>query len=187
MVLPVSSAVHDTSEPDSSEAFASAASSGSTPTTRAEGASAFTAVATPDERPPPETGTRTLRHARQVLDDLEAARSLARDDGGIVVGLDHDEAPLAHERQRQLVPLLRVVAGEDDLGAIAADALDLHARRALRHADDGRGTQQPSGAGDGLRVVARRVGDDAAGSLGIGQGGDLVVRAAHLEGTDRLE
>ncbi len=60
MVLPVSSAVHDTSEPDSSEAFASAASSGSTPTTSAEGASAFTAVATPDERPPPETGTRTL-------------------------------------------------------------------------------------------------------------------------------
>jgi hypothetical protein len=60
MVRPVCSALHVTSSSRSSDSFASAASSGSTPTIRATGASAFTAVATPDDRPPPETGTSTL-------------------------------------------------------------------------------------------------------------------------------
>ena len=47
--------------------------------------------------------------------------------------------------------------------------------------------EQPRGPGDALRVVARRIRDDAAGE-GIGrQRGDRRVRAADLERADRLE
>ena len=137
----------------------------------------------------PTTGDRhhDAGHAGQVLDDLEPARALAGDDGRVVVRLDHDQPALLDEAQREHVALLRVHAGELDLGAVALDALDLDARRVARHADHRVRAEQPRGTRHRLGVVARRVGDDAAGALGIGQRGDLVVRAAHLEGADGLE
>ena len=67
---------------------ASAASSGSTPMTRASGRSALTAVATPLASPPPPIGTRTSGDVGQVLDDLQPDRALAGDDPVVVVGRD---------------------------------------------------------------------------------------------------
>ena len=51
--------------PSRSDSAASAASSGSTPKTRASGRSDLTAVATPDASPPPPTGTSTVNGRRR--------------------------------------------------------------------------------------------------------------------------
>ena len=59
IVRETSSAGHATISPRDSESRASAASSGSTPITRAPGRSARTATATPLASPPPPIGTRT--------------------------------------------------------------------------------------------------------------------------------
>jgi hypothetical protein len=85
------------------------------------------------------------------------------------------------------VALLGVHAGELDLGAIALDSLDLDLRRVARHTDDRVRAEQPGRPCHGLRVIPGRVGDHATGALRVGERGDLVVGAAHLECTDRLE
>ena len=70
--------------PSRSDSWASAASSGSTPITRASGQSALTAVATPEIRPPPPTQTTTVATSGRSCDDLEPDRSLAGDDARVV-------------------------------------------------------------------------------------------------------
>ena len=60
MVRTVRSAGQLTISPAANDSRASAAASGSTPTTRALGARAFTAAARPEMSPPPPTGTITL-------------------------------------------------------------------------------------------------------------------------------
>ena len=71
IVRVTSAAGQRTIRPSRSDCCASAASSGSTPTTRASGRSAFTAVATPEMRPPPPTGTTTVATPGKRLGELE--------------------------------------------------------------------------------------------------------------------
>ena len=62
---------------------------------------------------------------RAVLQDLEAAGSLAGDDIQALVRRHHGQAPLLGQRHGSGIPLGRAVAGNDDLAALALDSLDL--------------------------------------------------------------
>ena len=133
MVRDTSSADQRTISPRASESRASAASSGSTPITRAPGTSALMAAATPLARPPPPTGTTTAATSRQVLGDLEADRALPGDDPVVVVRRDDGEAAFRGDRLGPFAPLLRRRPDRDDLGAVRGHALALD-RRARRRA-----------------------------------------------------
>jgi hypothetical protein len=87
----------------------------------------------------------------------------------IVVGLDHHQPIPLDKPQRDRMPLLTGSPGEDDLGAVATDALDLDRGRVFGHDDRGRHAQQSRGTGHCLPVVAARVGEDPVGTLRIGQ------------------
>src|SRR6185503_15942597 len=71
--------------------------------------------------------------------------------------------------------------------AIAAHAVNLDARRGLRHHDDARQTEPLCGQRDRLTVVAGRVGDNACGTRLGRQLRQEVAGAAHLERAHRLE
>ena len=62
----------------------------------------------------------------------------------------------------------------------------LSRRRGLRHHDDGRHAEALRGERHRLAVIARRVGDDAACPIRLGQLREKVVGAADLECADRL-
>ena len=100
MVRLVSSAGQVTILPVRKLSAVSPASSGSMPKTFACGLSCLTAAATPLSRPPPETGDEHEIDVGQLLDDLEAAGSLPRDDLLVVVGRDDDVAVLADQLLR---------------------------------------------------------------------------------------
>ena len=112
-------------------------------------------MATPLASPPPPIGTSHGRQVGQVLDELEADRPLARDDPVVVERRDDRQAAFGGDRLGHLPPLLARVADDDDLGAVGRDPFALDRRRVGRHDDDGRGAEQPGGAGDALGVVAR--------------------------------
>ena len=124
---------------------------------------------------------------RQVLDDLEADRALPGDDPVVVVRRDDREprsAAIASARSRRSSdagPTVTISAPS------AATRSRLMAGASLGHHDDGRRPEQAGRPGDALGVVARRVRDDAARALGVGERGDGDVGAADLEGADRLE
>ena len=78
-------------------------------------------------------------------------------------------------------------ADHDDLGAVGLDARPLDRRRVGRHHDRRRDAEQAGRPRDALRVVARRVGDQAAGALVRRERRGRDVRAADLERADRLQ
>ena len=76
---------------------------------------------------------------------------------------------------------------EDDVGSVARSRGHLNQRRHERH-DDARADAVLAGVeGDGLGVVAGAGGDDAAPALLVGEGKDLVERAALLESAGALQ
>src|SRR6267378_692596 len=85
-----------------------------------------------------------------------------------------------------LSPVLGGAAGKHDLTPPALDALDLHRRRGFGHDDHGAHAELLGGVGDGLAVIAARVGDHAVLAHGMGQLADRVVGAPDLESTDGL-
>ncbi len=173
--------------PERKLACASAASSGSTPMTRAGRPLSLRAVATPLIRPPPPTGTRTVSGVRQVGGDFQAGGAGAGDDFFVVVGWDDGIALLAGESFGFRSAFRAGAADEDDFGAERAGALDLDLGGDTGHHDDRFCAEGAGGIGDALGVVAAGVGDDAAPALVIGERGDLVVGAAQFEGADGLE
>ena len=176
-----------TIRPSRSDSCASAASSGSTPITRASGQSALTAVATPEMRPPPPTQTTTVATAGRSCGDLEADRALAGDDPRVVEGRDVLERASVADLRRHALALVARVGAAHDLGAVGGGARDLDGRGVLGHHDRGRDAEQRSGGGDALGVVAARVGDDAAlDRLERGRG-ERVEGAAELERARALQ
>ena len=93
---------------------------------------------------------------------LQPHRALAGDDGFVVVGV-HEHQPFAlGQLQGMGARLVERVAVQHHLGAKAARALDLHARREARHDDHGAHAQALRVVGHALRMVARAHGDHAA-------------------------
>ena len=83
---------HATSSPPRNDSWASAASSGSTPTIRAFGWSARTAVAIPLMSPPPPTGTSSAPRSSTASAISSPAVPLARDHIVVVVRVDERDA-----------------------------------------------------------------------------------------------
>ena len=76
---------------------------------------------------------------------------------------------------------------EPHLGTEAAGVLDLHDRRAVRHADDALDTHVGGSQGHALGMVSGRAGDDALVERLLRQLRDLVVGTPKLEGAGDLE
>ena len=150
------------------------------------GASALIADATPPIRPPPPTGTITTSTSGDVLDDLEPDGAGAGEHRRIVERMD-ERQPARGLDLVELVEQGRAIVVEHDLGAVAADRVELGARRAGRHHDDARRTDVARRPRDRLRVVAGRDRDQAARALGRRQRQHLVERAARLERAGLLE
>ena len=116
--------------------------------------------------------------ARQVFDDLEADRPLARDHHVIIERVDERSAPPARQalgvaKRRRIVD-----SGEHHLRAVAAGRFDLGDGRALGHHDRGLHAGDRRRVGDALRMVTGRCRDDAARSGAIpGRPGVSAVRA----------
>ena len=122
-----------------------------------------------------------------VVEDLEAHRSLARDDERVAVGVDERLSLLALDPVRERERVVVHLAFEEDLGAVRAAHADDRVRHAARH-DDRRGRAEPvRGVRHALGVAAGRRGDDAPQAGCVVERRDLVQRAAHLERARRLE
>lgn len=102
-------------------------------------------------------------HLGALLQDLQPQRALARDDVGVVEGVDEDGAGplrvLLGRRQR----LVDHLAVQPYLGAVLPGGRDLGQRGPDRHEDGGADAQQGRGEGHSLGVVARAGGDHARG------------------------
>ena len=141
-----------------------------------------TASAMPEASPPPPHGM-TIRAggAAELLDDLEPDRALPGDDRRIVEARHHGRAGLVGDPRGDLLAALGPAVVEDDLGALAARALDLHLRRVGRHDDDRPDAEPPRGDRHAARVIARREGDHAALPLLRRELQQPVGRAPQLE------
>jgi len=72
-------------------------------------------------------------------------------------------------------------------GTMDLGVLDFRVRRTLGHDDDGRDAQARGVIGDGLSMIAGAHGNHTAPALGVGQGRELVERAALLERSGELQ
>ena len=125
-------------------------------------------------------------HKRQVAQDLERDRALARHDVLIVERMDEFRAGLLADLARPRVGFVVDVAREHDFRAVALGRGDLGDRRGARHDDGGLDAHRACCESNALRVVARRGGNDRVqAALGVALH-DLVIRAAHLERTGFL-
>ena len=121
----------------SSESRASAASSGSTPMTRAPGRRLLMAVATPLANPPPPIGTRTT-----ATSGRSSAISSPTVPWPAMIRSSSNGGMIASPRSRgdRLGDPLSLVAGgadHDDLGAVGGHPVALDGRRVPGHDDDG--------------------------------------------------
>ena len=123
---------------------------------------------------------------RQLLDDLHGDGALAGCHRGVVERWDVGEALLLGQLHGALLGVVKDVAVEDDLGAVALGALDLDERCGGGHDHDGACARVGGGVRHALRVVAGTCGDYAAVKLLLGELRDLVVRAAQLVGAGAL-
>lgn len=163
---------------------------GSQQKTGVPGLRAAIAVDTPatSRRRPPGPGPRPVPPlGGRLHGDLQADRALAGDHVGLVVGADDGAAALGRQPLADLFPALGIAVVEDHLGAVAPGVLDLDGGRVLRHHDQGRHAHGLGGRGQPLGMVARGIGDDAAGPHVGRQRGDAVVGAAELERAGALQ
>ena len=163
IVRATSSAGHVTIRPSRSDACASAASSGSTPTTRTSGRSALTAVATPEISPPPPTQTTTVAasgRSATISSPTVPCPAMMRgsSNGGMYSSPRSSRISAAARRRCSLELPQRTISAPQRGGA-----LDLDRRGVLRHHDRCRDAEERGGRGDSLGVIPARVRDDARG------------------------
>ena len=118
--------------------------------------------------------------------DFHPDRALARDDIGIVVGVDERELARALEAPRLRISLVVGVAVQVDFRPARLDRVHLDLGRSGRHHDHRRAAELLRGERHSLSVIAGRGGDDPAGERPRGQIRHFVVGAAALEGEHRL-
>src|SRR6185437_2560508 len=141
----------------------------------------------PGDQPPAADGHHDRFDLGEVFDDFERDRGLTRDHIGVVEGRDHGEMLLRHQRFGLRKAVGGGPPGEYDLTAPFLYALDLHCGRRFRHHDDGAHAETVGGPGDGLPVIPRRVGDDSAVPIRLGQAAHRGEGAAGLEGPHGLQ
>ena len=122
-----------------------------------------------------------------LLQQLLADGALPGDHLDVIKRRDQGVALQRGEAATLAVGLVEAIAKQHDVAALPAHRVDLDVRRGLGHHDDRLDTELGGRQGDPLGVVAGGGGDDAALLLLLGQGSDLVVGAAQLEGVDRLQ
>src|SRR5205085_10322620 len=100
----------------------------------------------------------------------------------------HERPPLARAEAARagFAVSLRSIK-KNYLGAIAARRLDLRAWRILRHHADGAQGRFTRRQRNRLRMIARRVCDHAASSVGFIQRENFIGRAAHFERARALQ
>ena len=123
----------------------------------------------------------------KVFMDLEAERSLARDELRIVERMNICESALDDELPGFLVGLVPDRAVQHHFRSVRARRVDLGRRRILGHDDDGVHAIQPGGERHALCVVAGRGADDAAPFLLVGQVREFVERSTNLVRAGFLE
>ena len=96
-----------TRSPAASERRVSSPASGSTPTTRIAGRSAFAAVEQPAISPPPPTGTTSTSSSGTSVEQLERRRALAGHHERVVVRPHELEPALGGEARADLLAALR--------------------------------------------------------------------------------
>ena len=114
----------------------------------------------------------------QVAEDLEAERTLAGNDLGVIVGVQERGVLLLADLAGLGVSVVIAVAREHNVRAVALRGLRLGDGRGLGHDDRGRGAEAVRGVGHALCMVT--------GLAALDEGGDLVARAADLERTGLL-
>ena len=107
--------------------------------------------------------------------------------GVVIICVDVDRTGPVHQFAGVGVGVVVALAKQHDVGPVALRAADLDERRAHGHHDGGFYAQTGRMGGDSLGVVASRGGDDATGSLTVGQGQQPVEGTAGLERTGELE
>ena len=174
--------------PIASESRASAASSGSTPMTRAlgpqgpdGGGDAARQPAAADRHQDDRQVGRSSTSSSPIVPCPAMIRSSSK--GGMIV-----RPRSARDLLGDPLPLVAGGPDDDDWAPSAATRSRLMAGRIGRHDDDGRRSEQARGPGDPLGVITRRVGDRRRVPAASGDReaiGD--IGAAELERPDRLE
>ena len=140
-----------------------------TPITSTSGRADLTAIATPLQSPPPPTGIDDAREVRDLFQQLEPERALARDHVGVVERVHEREPVLARPLLGDQDALVDRVAADVDDRALVARRLGLGDRRVGGDVDLAAHAQRPRGGGQRLRVVAGRGADHAGGAAFLAQ------------------
>ena len=125
-------------------------------------------------------------HLRQVFENLQPDGALAGDNFFVVIRRHDDVAVLGGQFFGLQLAFSAAGADEHDLGAEGCRGFALDGGSVVGHHDDRFHAQRTGGVGNALRVIAARVGDDAALALSFGERSDFVVRAAEFESADGL-
>src|SRR5579859_851019 len=141
----------------------------------------------PGDQPSAADGHHDRFDVREIFDDFEGDGGLTRDDVGVIEGRDHGEMLLRHQRFGLCVAVGGGPPREDDLPTPFLHAFDLHRGRGFRHHDHGAHAEPVGGPGDGLSVISRRVRDDAAVPVRLGEAAHRGECAAGLEGPHGLQ
>ena len=173
--------------PASTLFFIAGPSDDSTPITRIFGLWLFTAIDTPEMRPPPPIGTTTASTSGQSCTISRPNVPCPAISCSSSNGCTYVSPSVANELLRLLVRLVPDVAVQHDFGAVALRGGDLGRRRVRGHADDRANAVDLRRERDALRVIAGRRADDAASLLLLGHLRELVQRAANLVRPDALE
>ena len=128
-----------------------------------------------------------MRHLRTVTKNLQTDRPLTGDDPRMVERRHDVQPPGARLRLGAGLAVGRRRSVEDHLCAERPRAVHLDTGRGCRHHHDGRHTDEAGRQRNRLRVVTRRIGDDAATAFRLPQLRDEVVGTADLERAGRLQ
>ena len=93
---------------------------------------------------------------------------------------------LSGERFGLGFPLVGSGADQDNFGSQFGGGFALDQRSIVGHHDYRFHLERSRRVGDALGVIAAGIGDNAALALGLGEGSDLVISSAKLEGADGL-
>ena len=142
-------------------------------------------AAMPPISPPPPTATSSVSMSGSVLLDLEAERALAEQRLRLVEGVDWRARRFPHESLARRERVGVALAADDELGAVAADALGLGRRRDGGHENRRRRAEPHRRIGDRRAVIAARGRDDAGlrdrTSQQVGEGAARLERARMLQ------
>ena len=150
-------------------AIVSEVSATCTPITSTSGRADLTAIATPLQSPPPPDRDHDAREVRDVLEQLEPERALARDHVGVVERMHEREPALARPLLGDADAVVDRVAADVDDRALAARRLGLGDRGVGGHEDLAAHAQRARRGGERLRVVAGRGADHAGGAALLAQ------------------